>query len=80
MAECCSQALSQQAAEEATHAALAAVAMQGFAYQPTSSLSGGQKQRVTIAGALAQKAQVHGCGFLGLGAQGSRARARNQRF
>ena len=32
--------------------------MQAFAYQPTSSLSGGQKQRVTIAGALAQKAQV----------------------
>ena len=50
--------MSRQTVTEAVERALDAVGMQDFVYQPTSSLSGGQKQRVTLAGALAQEAQV----------------------
>ena len=50
--------MSRAGVQAAVERALAAVGMLDFMHVPTSSLSGGQKQRVTLAGALAQEAQV----------------------
>ena len=56
---CHRRSMSRQAVRAAVDKCLSAVGMQDFVHAPTGSLSGGQKQRVTLAGALAQEAQVH---------------------